>query len=458
MNQDRNITDVLAAYIIECKNKEYDLSTIHKFKRALMDYLCAVITGSNMPVPNSLLEYLKQIDGKEISSVIGKPIKLDPLNAALINGTSAHSLDFDDGHTHGSIHIGTTVFPAIFAVAEQYKSTQEDIIKASIIGYEIAGRLSAALHPNVWKRGYHNTPVIGIFGATAAVCVLLKANKEQILAALGHAGSFSGGLFEFLGEGADIKRVHPGKAARDAILSAEMAMRGISGPKKVFEGKNGFVRAFADNNINLERLYLGMHSEYEISKIYFKPYPCCRHLHGPVDAALELLIQHQIKVDDIDKIEVATYKVGANHKHKEVNHLLDAQMSIPCAISLALVFGEVSINSFEESKVQSELVQSLINKVEVTVDDKCEENYPKHRPSILTISMKDGTNYSHYVEDPKGETKYPLTDEELERKFRSNCLGILSKEEIDQMIDAIWNFEKLENLDAFQVNSSFQTK
>jgi 2-methylcitrate dehydratase PrpD len=458
MPNNKNITDALAAYIIESQHKEYDSEIVHKFKRALMDYVCAAITGSNMPVPTSLLEYLKQIDNNETSSVTGKSIKLSPLNAALINGTSAHSLDFDDGHTHGSIHIGTVVFPAIFAVAEQYKSTQEEFIKAAIIGYEIAGRLSAALHPNVWKRGFHNTPVIGIFGATAAVCVLLKANKEQILDALGHAGSFSGGLFEFLGEGADIKRVHPGKAARDAILSAELAMKGITGPKKVFEGKNGFVRAFADNNINLERLYLGLHTEYEISKIYFKPYPCCRHLHGPIDGTLELLTQNQIDVNDIAKIEVGTYKVGANHKHKEVNHLLDAQMSIPCAVSLALAYGEVSINTFEESKVQTGLVQTLINRVDVTVDEKCEDNYPKHRPAIITITMKDGTAYRQYVEDPKGETKYPLTDKELESKFVNNCLGILTKDEVDQIIDAIWNFEKLQNLNVFNINSTLQTK
>ncbi|MFP7298282.1 MmgE/PrpD family protein [Neobacillus niacini] len=458
MTLDKNITDALAAYIIDSQQKEFDSEVVHKFKRALMDYVCAAITGSNMPVPNSLLEYLKQIDSSEISSVTGKSMKLSPLNAALVNGTSAHSLDFDDGHTHGSIHIGTVVFPAIFAVAEQYSSSQEEFIKAAIIGYEIAGRLSAALHPNVWKRGYHNTPVIGIFGATAAVCVLLKANKEQILDALGHAGSFSGGLFEFLGEGADIKRIHPGKAARDAILSAELALKGITGPKKVFEGKNGFVRAFADNNINLERLYLGLHTEYEISKIYFKPYPCCRHLHGPIDGTLELLTLNQIDVNNIDRIEVGTYKVGANHKHKEVNHLLDAQMSIPCAVALALVYGEVSINTFEDSKVQSEQVQNLINKVDVTADERCEESYPKHRPAIITITMKDGTEYRQYVEDPKGESNYPLTDKELEAKFVNNCLGILTKDEVDQVLNAIWTFENLENLDVFYINSSLQTK
>ena len=304
----------------------------------------------------------------------------------------------------------------------------------------------------------HNTPVIGIFGATAAVCVLLKANKEQILDALGHAGSFSGGLFEFLGEGADIKRIHPGKAARDAILSAELALKGIKGPKKVFEGKNGFVKAYADGNINLERLYLGLHNEFEISKIYFKPYPCCRHLHGPIDGTLELITQNHINVNEIEKIEVGTYKVGANHRHKEVNHLLDAQMSIPCAVSLALAYGEVSINTFEESKIHSEFVQHLIKKVDVTVDENCEEIYPKHRPSIITIKMNNGTEYRQYVEDPKGESNYPLTDKELESKFINNCLGILTKEEVNHILNAIWNFEKLENLNAFNVKTTLQTQ
>jgi len=449
MVQDMEITNKLVDYILEIKEKDFPKEIVHQFKRALMDYICATISGSRMPVVNSLLDYIEENDKNPACTVIGHPSKLSSLNAALVNGTSAHSLDFDDGHTQGSIHIGGVVFPAVFAIAEQYNSTPKEIINAVIIGYEIAGRLSASLHPNTWKRGYHNTPVIGIFGATAAVATLLNLSKEQILDALGHAGSFSGGLLAFLGEGADTKRFHAGKAARDSILSVEMAKRGITGPKKVFEGKNGFIQSFADNQINIERLLLKLNSEYEIEKIYFKPYPCCRHLHGPIEAVKHLMTKNTINIDEIKKIYIGTYKVGSQHNHKQVEHLLDAQMSIPCAISLALIYGDVTLETFKPEKVNTDIVKKLMDKVNVIVDEKCENLYPKQRPSIVTIKFNDRRELKHFVEEPKGEGRFPLTDTELENKFRNNVHGMISNQELEEIIQTIWDFDQIATVPTF---------
>jgi 2-methylcitrate dehydratase PrpD len=449
INTHEEITDKLAEFIFDSQKKEYSAEVIHQFKRALLDYMCAAMIGSKTDVTIQLLNYMKSIEKSGICSVVGHSTKLSPLHSALVNGTSAHSLDFDDGHTHGSIHPASFVFPAVFAAAEHHQSTPMAIINAVITGYDVACRLSAALHPNVWQRGYHNTPVIGVFGSTAGVATLLKSNKEQIKNALGHAGSFSGGLFEFLGEGADTKRIHPGKAARDGILSAELAHQGITGPKKIFEGNNGFFRAFADNKVKVDRLFDGLHSKFEISTIYFKPYPCCRHLHGPIDAVINLLKKTSVDIEQIHSIEVGTFKTASKHNHRQTEHLLDAQMSIPCAVSLALVYGDVTMSTLDKTKIDSPDVQQLIQKVHVVVDDQCEELFPEHRPALLTVTMNSEEKLTEYVKDPRGESKLPLHDDELEKKLLVNGMGIIPEKKMEDIIRSIWSFDSLENLDVF---------
>ena len=150
------------------------------------------------------------------------------------------------------------------------------------------------MHPSSRKRGFHNTPVAGIFGATAAVCVLYGLEEEDIKNAFGVAASFAGGLFAFLGTGAEVKRIHPGQAARDALLAVELTVKGLSGPKFVLECENGVFQAFAGGDISIDRLFDGIGERYEIMNVYFKPYPCCRHLHSSVDAVYKLRNKYQI--------------------------------------------------------------------------------------------------------------------------------------------------------------------
>ncbi|MGE7778885.1 MmgE/PrpD family protein [Peribacillus sp. NPDC097264] len=449
ITDEMEITNKITDIILNSQEREYSPDVTQQFKRAFMDYICSAITGSSEPAAQQLFNYLSSIEKGGDCTVIGHSSKLSPPSAAFINGTSAHSLDFDDGHTQGSIHLGGVVFPAVLAVGEQYGSSPKEMIKAVITGYEIGGRLAAALHPHVWQRGFHNTPVIGIFGAVASVSTLLKSNKTEILNALGQAGSFSGGLFEFLGEGADVKRLHPGKAARDAIICVELARRNITGPHKVFEGKNGFLKAFANNQINMERLFQETGSEPEILNIYFKPYPCCRHLHGPIDAVKIIKKRHKIDLNQISEIEVSTYKVASKHSHYQTKTLLDAQMSIPCAVSLALVYEDVTIGTFQKEDVNAADVQSILKKVRVRINEKCEEIYPRHRSSNLTITLKNGERITEFVVDPIGESHTPLSNQELEKKFKNNSTQFIPEKRIEEIIAAIWNFEHLSDLEAF---------
>jgi 2-methylcitrate dehydratase PrpD len=442
-----DVTRRLAVHVAGTRYEDLTEKAVHSFKRALLDYLASAITGSQEPVAQQMLEYLTSVDESRTAAVVGARERLSVLNAALVNGTSTHALDFDDGHTNASAHPAGPNFPAVLAVAEQKKLGAKDVILATAMGYDIMLRVASAMHPTSAMRGWHNTPVAGVLGAAAGVSRLIGNDAEQTLYAIGLAGSFAGGLFEFLGEGADIKRIHPGKAARDGVLCAELGRRRITGPTRVLEGKNGFFKAFVESKVNWERLMLDLGTRYEIEDIYFKPYPCCRHLHPIMDGIQTLKEKHRIDPAKIARIDAGSYSVGARHNHTSWESLLDAQMSMPCAAALALAEDDVTCDSFKRGRIDRPEVQALIPKVNVYMDEETDRLYPKRRGGVVTLTFMDGSKLQQRVLDPKGEGENLMSDADLERKFTSNCEPIVGREKCARLLEAIWNFERLANLD-----------
>ena len=442
-------TRILARHVANTRFEDLNERAVHSFKRTLLDYLTSALTGAQEAVSREMLDYLASIDASRTSAVIGSSQRLSVLNAALLNGTSTHALDFDDGHTNASAHPAGPNFPAVFAVAEQKGLDARSVILAIVMGYDVMLRISSAMHPASALRGWHNTPVTGVLGAAAGVSKLIGNDEEQTLFAIGLAGSFAGGLFEFLGEGADIKRIHPGKAARDGVLCAELGRRRITGPMHVLEGKNGLFKAFVESKVNWERLVKDLGSRYEIEDAYFKPYPCCRHLHPIMDGIVNLKTKHRFDPGAVERIEAGSYAVGARHNHTSWEALLDAQMSMPCAAALALIEDAVTSPSFKPGRIDRSDVQAMIPKVKVYTDEETDRLYPQRRGGVVTLVMKDGSRLTERVLDPKGEGENPMSDADLERKFTSNCEPLIGPQRCARLLDAIWRFEKLDTLADF---------
>ena len=442
-------TRILARHVAAARFEDLNERAVHSFKRTLLDYVTTALTGAQEPVSREMLDYLASVDASQTSAVIGSSRRLSVLNAALVNGTSTHALDFDDGHTNASAHPAGPNFPAVLAVAEQKGLDAKSVVLAVVMGYDVMLRVSSAMHPESALRGWHNTPVSGVLGAAAGVSKLIGNDEEQTLFAIGLAGSFAGGLFEFLGEGADIKRIHPGKAARDGVLCAELGRRRITGPVHVLEGKSGMFKAFVDNKVNWERLVKDLGSRYEIEDAYFKPYPCCRHLHPIMDGIATLKAKHRFDPAAVERIEAGSYAVGARHDHTSWEALLDAQMSMPCAAALALIEDAVTSPSFKPGRIDRPEVQAMIPKVKVYTDDETDRLYPQRRGGVVTLVMKDGSRLVERVLDPKGEGENPMSDADLERKFTANCEPIIGAERCARLLDAVWRFEELDRLTDF---------
>jgi 2-methylcitrate dehydratase PrpD len=442
----RKLADHAAAMTFETLPHD----TVHAFKRTLLDFLTCAISGAAMPVSKALLAYFEENDATRVATVIGHGTLLSAPNAALVTGANVHGLDFDDGHTQGSAHPAGAIFSAVMAVAQQRHSSAREIVTAVVAGYDVMCRIASAMHPESARRGYHNTALAGVFGATAAVANLLKLDAGQTLNGLGLAGSFSAGIREYLDEGAEIKRIHPGKAARDGVICAEFAKRGITGPTKVLEGRYGFFATHAAPHVKWARMFDGLGQRYEINSVYHKPYPCCRHYHAVIDGIKELQRERRFAAADVEHADLGMYAVGVNgHDHKHCDTLLDAQMSAPVAAAFALVLGDVTAPMFVPETLDRPDVRALIERSDARLDDECERIYPGIRSGSVQIWLRDGGVLAKRILEPKGEVKNPMTDADLEAKFWSNCEPVIGKPRCDRLLSDVWGFERLEDVAPF---------
>lgn len=437
----------LAAHVANARYEDLPAQVVHAFKRALLDHVTCALAGSSMPVSRALLSYYQETDASRAATVIGAEARLSAPNAALVNGANTHGLDFDDGTTHGSAHPSGAVFPAVLAAAEQHGSSSRAVILAAVLGYDVMVRIAAAMHPVTAKRGFHNTPLAGVFGAAAAVASLLGLDAARTNHALGLAGSFAGGIRQYLDDGAEIKRIHPGKAARDGILCAEFARRGVTGPGKVLEGRYGFADTHAGGEFKWGRLMEGLGSRWEIAGIYFKPYPCCRHYHSAIDGIVALREEYGFQPADVESVRVGLYAVGVSgHDHKRCDNILDAQMSAPVGAALAMVDGEIAAHQFLPDSLARPEVRRMIELTETRLDDECERLYPGRRSGAAEIELKGGKKLSARVLDPKGEGENPMSDGDLERKFFANCEPILGKRRCADLLHRVWRFDEAQDV------------
>lgn len=439
----------LARHVAELNYARLPQAAVHAFRRALLDYLACAVAGSRSEAARAVYDYLQSWDRSGEACVVGTPARLAACNAAFVNGTATHSLDFDDGMTRGSVHPAGGIFPALLAMAEKLGSSAEDFIVAGVAAYDVTLRIAATVHPHTSRRGFHNTPTAGVFGAAAGAARLLHLDAATTLNALGIAGSFSGGLRAYLQDGAEVKRLHPGKAARDGITCAELARRGITGASQVIEGRYGFINAFTDSNADWERLTGALGERYEICSVYFKPYPACRHFHAALDAVRAIRGRKGFDLSHIAGIEIGLYEVGAaGHDHKRADNLLEAQMSAPVTTALALAFGDVTAPSFDRENLERADVRRLIEATEVYVDAECERLYPGRRSGVARVRLADGRVLEERVLDPKGEGENPMTDDDLVRKFTGNCEAIIGADKVQAVLDIVQGLDRGSSLDA----------
>lgn len=450
MDEPRKLTQDLAKWIHHQASRPVEPALEHHVRRMVLDHLGGVIASSLRDVSGFVGEHVRRLYGTDGPATAIGFGRTTMLGAAVVNGTNGHGIETDDGYTPGSFHPTSVTLPAVFAVSEARNASAEQIIRAAAIGMEVGCRIAGTGHPATRRNHFHNTPIAGVFGAAASAAVLMDLDEAEIAAALGIAGSHASGLFEFLGQSAEVKRLHPGKAARDGIASADLAAAGLTGPRTILEGRDGYFAAYAGEagrDWSPAHLCENLGEEWVILESYIKPYPCCRHLHGAIDSVLALRERHQIDAEAVGSVHIDTFATAAGHDGTDVETMMGAQLSVPYSVAVALRSGAVTLADFEPAARADPETLDLMKKVSLSVDAAAEAAYPRHgRPAEVTVRLTDGKSHTHRTEHPYGESVNPVTDGSLETKVHKLVEPVIGDDGARHLIDAAWKFEDLKFL------------
>ncbi|NQU61531.1 MAG: MmgE/PrpD family protein [Rhodospirillales bacterium] len=425
---------------------------IERAEMLLMDNVGIALRARNDAESTPALIKAAQALGLEggDSVVIGDGLGYTPLGAALINGTLAHSLDFDDTHAASSLHSSAPIVPAALAAAEMAGARGEELIPAIIAGYEIQIRLSLALGPSDhYDRGFHPTATCGVFGAAAAAGKILCLDAEQMESAFGICLSQSAGSMQFLVDGAWTKRSHVGHAAMCGLMSAVYAKQGFIGPKDAFEGRAGFFHAYAPNP-DPAKAVLGLGDDWETMNIAVKPYPSCRYSHAALDALLDLSTTNGLKADDIESIEVGLPETGWKiiGDPEDVKHNPDSivagQFSMAFCAAVAIREGGMTWDDYAKHIGDSQTLD-LCRRVRAVVDPQAEAEFPKNLSGVVRVKTATG-NFEAFVAVPKGEPDNFLSAAELRAKFDGLVGPYLPVSRIDELASRLLAIHKEDDI------------
>lgn len=271
---EKTCSQQLGHFVANLKFKDIPGDVIEKSKQHILDTLGVALAAVREDFTEVILGVVKKLKGPSESSVWGKKVRLPAANAALVNGTMAHGLDYDDMHRAASSHLSVVVVPTAMALVEKKGLSGKKILTAIVAGYEVGSRLGIAALGHLLLRGWHPTAVFGAFTSAAVASKLLNADVHQTAMALGIAGSQASGLAQWLEEGSWTKRMHPGWAAHSGIFATQLALKGFDGPLKIFEGTRGLYRSFLrDGNFDLTKLTEDLGRRWETRQICLKMYP-----------------------------------------------------------------------------------------------------------------------------------------------------------------------------------------
>ena len=421
--------------------------------RRILDVIGNSIAATNQPATQVVNNIVKSWAGPADSFAIGAS-NLPAAAAALLNGTLAHAMDFDDTHLPSVLHPSASVVPAALAVGSKLGSKPTEVLDAITFGIEVTCRLGMAgfdrkLGNSVFfERGFHATSICGTLGSAVAAAMLMKLNADEITSAIGISASMGAGLLEANRTGGTVKRMHCGWAAHGGVVAAELAQAGLTGPPTVIEGRFGFMQAYCGDQVNLDEITDGLGSTWVLPDLFFKPYPCNHFTHTGIDAARTLKAKG-VTPDQIVSIDLGVpspvLRTIAEPRESKIKPEsgYHAAFSGPFTVAAAF-YRENGLGlfheDFEDESAHDPEILALAAKVNVNASEECDAIFPFQFPAVLTAHLKDGTSMTEKVLVNRGGPKNPLTDAELALKFESNVRDSLNPDQAREVAHTIFDF------------------
>lgn len=451
MSNSTTISEQIGELSVSLRYEDLPEKARQRVPNLVLDLLGSMIGSKNIDSSRIASEVALELGGPGESTVVGHGRKVAAPNAAFANAIQGYAFDFADDHNESNAHPSVATIPAGLAVGEKLHASGREVIEAIALGNEVVCRLGSAFLGKTYYQGFHPSSTCGTFGAAVSAAKLLKLDVPQTVHAQGMAGSQTGGLMAWNTSGSYAKRLQAGHPAMVGVVSALMAQKGFDGPPEIIEGVDGFMQAYSyQRQYDTSLITDGLGEEWTFADSSIKVYPCCRYSAGHLDACLDIVARHAPDWREIQHIQIRssdyTIRLLAMPRKRDPRNVVDTQFSMPWQAAIALVDGRIDADTFTEDNIYRRDVRELMEKVDWEVDEEFERRYPEHYSCAVNVTMNDGTEYSSVVDDPKGDYRNPVTQQELEDKFRKLAGRELDQERIESLVALVAHLDEIDDI------------
>jgi 2-methylcitrate dehydratase PrpD len=442
-------TQALAGFLAELKYEQIPGHVLDRTEDLFLDWIGSALASQGarpIPIFERYAERMGPSDGKAKILVCGR--KTSAYFAALVNGAASHLVEQDDLHNSSVLHPATVVFSAVLAAAQDLGKSGQDLLLASVAGYEAGIRIGEFMGRSHY-RIFHTTATVGTLAAAVAVGKLLNFDKEQFINLLGTAGTQAAGLWEFLRDAADSKQLHTAKAAADGLLAAYMTEDGLTGARNILEGDQGMAAGMSTDS-DPSKLSDRLGSRWALVETSFKFHASCRHTHPAADALLHLMQREDLRHDQIAKVVTRVHQ-GAIDVLGRVDvpqTVHQAKFSMGAVLGLIAVHGSAQLIEFRDLALTDADVAAFREKVTMELDPEVDGAYPARWLGRVIVTTTDGRTLTAAIDDPKGDPGNTLARPELEDKVQRLLAfsGARTVEQGKALIERIWHLRDARDL------------
>jgi 2-methylcitrate dehydratase PrpD len=430
-------TEELAGWLTASRPDDIPADVTHEARRALVNIVGCALGGARHPVVDITIDALGAMFGPPDAAVLGRPERTDPLHAALLNGITSHVEDFDDTLPRNYIHASSPVASALLAYASANRVSGPDLVHAFVLGFEATSRLGNATYPSHYTAGWHSTGSVGVFGAAIAIGTLLGLTQEQMIWAIGLAGTQAAGVREQFGSMG--KALHPGRAAQNGYAAALLAQKGFTSGAHGIEGPRGWASVTSAEH-DLSKVTDGLGASWELHVNTYKPFPCGIVNHPAIDACIQLHDEHGVAPGDVAalRLHVAPLVIDLCGK-TDIHTGLEGKFSVVHGASVGLVRGRAGLREYTDEAVGDPDVKAVRERATREADDPTVTEDGVH----VELELTDGRVLEKRLTASLGNLQRPLTDDQLSAKFRDQATLAVTAEQAELALELSWRVDEL---------------
>jgi 2-methylcitrate dehydratase PrpD len=436
-------TQTLASYIVTSRIESVPQDVRHEARRAIVNYVGCALGGSIDTAVDRAIQALGPYSGKPTASILGRAERMDPLHASLMNGISSHVYDFDDTTPKNYIHPTSPVASALFAYASANPISGRDFMEAFILGFEAESRVGNAVYPAHYDVGWHITGTAGVFGAAAAIGKLLNLEGHEMIWAIGLAATQAAGLREMFGSMA--KALHPGRAAQNGYAAALLAQAGFTAGEHGLEGPRGFAAVQAAK-YDLSKITARLGEDFDLRANTYKPFPCGIVNHPTIDGCIQIHDEHHFE-QSAEPAKIAAVRLRVAPlvmdlcNQQGITKGLQGKFSVYHGAAIGLVRGKAGIREYTDEAVNDPQIKRVRELVSAVGDPSITEDQAR-----IEVDLTTGARLTRFVEQSLGNIHRPMSDKQLEDKFRDQAVAALPAAQVEKAIALCWKIDELDDV------------